>query len=200
MIQRHLNKETIPQYDDSKMVQVTICLDSGKLATEACTHDVRASDDFVRTESVMVYKEDVPKTFCDAHVMMPYCTVGGCVANEWCEKFSSVGAVLFKDQALVRITEEKFHKLVDAKEHNLEAPYVRDDYIYLVDARGNPVAFHGFSGLLNEGLNLPYLSCTVHTQEAWEQFLAENPWIEGGGDQEDPPPEESDPEDAGKEE
>ena len=202
MIQLHQNLETIPLYDDSNMVQVTICLDSGKLATEACNCDIRKTSDFTRTESVLVMKEDVPKQFCDAHVMMHYCTVGGCVANEWCEKFAAVGALLISEKALVKITEEKYSQILQAGSNNngLTTNYTRDDYIYLVNSRGTPAAFHGFSGTLNEGLNFPYKVCTVHTQEAWEQFLAENPWIEGGGNQDDDPQQGTEPEETGKEE
>ena len=177
MLQIHENLDTIPLYDDSEMVKVTICLESGKLATEACNCDIR---DISRTETVMVYKEDMPKEFCDKHVMMRYCTVGGCVANEWCEKYAEVGALLITEKALVLMNETKYYRLLAASGKGLTANFVRDEYVYLVDSNGNPVDYFGFSGVINRGQHVAYKVCTAHNRATWERFLDENPWIEGG--------------------
>ena len=187
MLPLHQGLETIPLYDDSDMVQVTVCLDSGKLATEACDCDIR---DMSRTERVWVYKEDVPKQFCDKHILVDYCTVGQCAANEWCQKFAEVGAVMLKDTSLVKMTQAKVDAINEAKNKGLLSQYAQNKYIYLVDNQGNPLDFHGLSNNINIGIHSPCQVCTVHTQEAWEQFLAENPWIENGGTPPDQNPDE----------
>lgn len=184
MLPIHENLETVALYDDSEMVKVTVCLESGKLATEACDCDIRGID---RTDEVWVYKEDVPTGFCDKHITMDYCTVGGCAANEWCQKFASVGAIMLKETSLVKMTQARVDELNAVRTKGLLYNYAQNFYIYLVDANGNPLDFHGFDKNINIGISSPCQVCTVHTQAAWEQFLAENPWIENGGT---PPAEE----------
>lgn len=193
MLQIHENLDTIPLYDDSQMQKVTICLDSGKLATEACSCDVRKNE-VTRTETVWVHKDDVPTEFCDAHIMVDYCTVGDCGANEWCRKFASVGAILVQDGALVKMTPSRIDEINAAKNKGLVYYFAYNKYIYLVDNNGRPMDFHGLSNNVNIGIHSPYLVCTVHTQAAWEQFLAENPWIENGGTPAPDPTPEPEPE------
>ncbi len=178
MLQLHENLETIPLYDSTGMVSVTVCLDSGKLATEACSCDIR---DLSRTDTVLVYKEDVPKEFCDKHVMVDYCSHGDCAASEWCQKFASVGALLLTDTSLVKMTQARIDELNELRNKGIIYTYLHDNYVYLVDNNGNPLEWHGFVNSINKGISSPYMVCTVHTQEAWEKFVAENPWIENGG-------------------
>ena len=190
MVQLHQDLETIPLYDDSEMVSVTVCLDSGKLATEACNCDVR---ELKRTDTVLVYKEDAPTQFCDKHIMVNYCTAGECGANEWCLKFASVGAIRLEDVSLVKMTQSKIDEINAVKNKGLVYYYALNKYIYLVDSYGKPIPFHGLSDNMNIGVDFPYLVCTVHTQQAWEQFVAENPWVENGGK----PPVEPEPDHGG---
>ena len=65
-----------------------------------------------------------------------------------------------------------------AKKVNLRPEYTGDGYIYLVDENGNPTAFHGIEGDLNPDGTDCCLRCTVHTQEKWEQYKNENPWVD----------------------
>ncbi len=187
MLQIHQGLETIPLYDDSEMVSVTVCLDSGKMATSACNCDIRGIS---RTDTVLVYKEDLPTEICDKHVLVPCCPVGGCAANEWCQKFANIGALLLKDQALVKMNESRVQELIDAKDHGLVSSYVQDSYIYLVDSDGKPLEFHGLTDEANQGIVSPYVVCTEHTKETWERFVAENPWVENGGTPPDDQPDD----------
>ncbi len=177
MLQLHRGLETIPLYDTTGMVEVEVCLESGKLATDACAHDIRKGE-VLRTQKVMVYKEDMPTEFCDKHVLLDYCTVGGGVANEYCHKFASVGALRLEKKALVKMTQSKLNDLIAVENKGLQECYLRNNYIYLVDSLGNPQSFFGVHGGINKGMNLPYQGCTLHTKEAWEQYKAEHPWID----------------------
>ena len=152
-------------------------LDSGKLATPACSLDIRDSN---RLQNAYVYPEDMPTEFCDCHIALDYCTQGGGIANEYCHKFESVGALLLKETALVKRTQAEVEELFDAIESGLKDMYLRNDYIYLVNSRGEDVPFYGISGDLTNTAGTPYISCTYHTKEMWQQYVAEHPWIEGG--------------------
>ena len=177
MLQLHEGKESIPLYDSSKLVQVEICLDSGKLATQNCTHDIRTSDvNLSRISKVLVYPEDVPTEECDAHVMVDYCPVGQAVANEYCKHFASVGTLKLTSNALVKMTEEDMNAMLALRNKGIYAYYMRNNYIYLINKDGSDAAYFGLVYAVNEGLNVPYKLCASHTKEAWEQFLAENPW------------------------
>lgn len=171
----HKGKENVPLYDSEKMVEVTVCLESGKLATDACTHDIR---DVKRTQTAMVYPEDVPEEYCDTHITLEYCDEGKAIANEYCKKFAQVGMLKLEDRALVKMTQDMIDQLALAKKVNLQAAYTRNDYIYQVDEHGNPVPFHGIEGDLNEDGTDPCLMCTEHTKEKWEKYKEENPWID----------------------
>ena len=66
------------------MTDVTVCLDSGLRATDACKNDIRGD----RTETVKCYPEDRPKDSCTTHVELEICSGGG-VATEYCKNFAS---------------------------------------------------------------------------------------------------------------
>ncbi len=181
MLQLHQGKETIPLYDTTDMVQISVCLDSGKLATEACHNDIR-SDSLNRVKSqIWVYPEDAPTQLCDKHISVDYCTIGGGVANEWCQKFAEVGAIRLYDKSLVKITQKKIDDLLAIEKHGLTYIYLHDEYVYLVDKLGNPEPFYGMHGDINSGLSIPYVGCQTHTYAAWKQYKDEHPWIDGGG-------------------
>ena len=188
----HQGLESIHLYDDEKMVEVSVCMETGKLATSACYADVRG---FGRVEDVLVYEEDMPTEFCDCHISMDYCTVGGGVANEYCHKFESVGALLLEKKSLVKMTQETIDSLVKAEKCGLLEQYLRDNAVYLVDRSGNGLPFYGMHNDLENAFGTPYLCCTVHTQEAWEQYLAEHPWLNPDKPTEPTDPTEPDPTD-----
>ena len=156
-------------YNKNAMKTITICLDSGKLATDACKADVR-SKDLSRTYQVRVYPEDAPKDKCDLHVEMDYCSGGG-VATEFCQHFAEVDeTVKITKSSLLRMTEEQLKDILKASEHRLDKNYVRNDYVYLVNKNGNDVPFKGIKDKCNEDVEAPYLVCPVHTQKAWEEY------------------------------
>lgn len=158
---------------DSNMSSVSMCLDSGKIATDACKADVR---DITRVASASVYWEDMESDRCEKHVMVDYCLTGKGVANEYCLKFAELEQAEVEKRALVKMTQEEIDELLKARGYGLGEQYVRDDYIYLVNSNGTDANFHGLSGNVNVGVNAPYIVCTEHTKAAWDAL---NP----GGDQ-----------------
>lgn len=191
MLQLHEGKENIPLFDTSEMEQATICVESGLLATEACSRDIRGS---AKTFEMSLYPEDVPTKFCDKHISVDYCTNG--VANEYCYKFESAGVITFKNKSLVKITQARIDKLLEAKNSGLGEAYTKDNYVYLVDANGNPIPFFGMNAKkpINEGLKVPYQVCTEHTKEAWEQYVHDHPWLDDTPDEPEVPVEPEQPE------
>lgn len=57
-------------YEPDDVVSVSICLDCGKLATAACTSDLRGN----RTQSFKLIKSDKPTESCSCHVAVTICT------------------------------------------------------------------------------------------------------------------------------
>ncbi len=169
----HKGLEQIDIVDRSKLYGITVCLDCGKLATEACDKDIRTGGGFKRTSSVSVYREDIPKDRCDCHIMVDYCETGKGVATEWCNLFAAEEELKFKEVSLVRMTEDEFKELKKAYNQGVVEAYLRDDYIYLVNKRGEDAAFEGFKNTLNKEEDHPYKVCPVHTKEAWETYLKE---------------------------
>ena len=171
----HVGKENIPLFNAEDMVEVTVCLDSGKLACDACFMDIR---DIRRTETVLVYPEDAPTEYCDKHIVLDYCTECESVANEYCKKFAEVGMVKLEERSLLKMTQEEIDELAMAKKVNLKAEYVKDFYIYQVDEFDEPVPFHGIEGDLDEDVTSPCIMGTGHTEKMWEDYKEENPWID----------------------
>lgn len=77
----HENLEDKPLYDYYNMQTVSICTESGLLATEACSADPREYSCVMTTS---LYPEDVPKGYCNLHVMTPYCESGRAPAGPFC--------------------------------------------------------------------------------------------------------------------
>lgn len=70
----------------SGLVQVTVCQDSGLLATDACTHDLRGN----RVTKVTVAADTAPTQTCNVHKMVRYCKDGKHLATEYCPASSVV--------------------------------------------------------------------------------------------------------------
>jgi len=171
----HKGLEKVQLIDYSKFSGVTMCLDSGKVATAACSQDVRTADSISRTSYASVYREDMPTAVCDKHVLVDYCTTGGGVANGYCKLFAAeaedtgVQAKIEK-KSLVKMTQKEVDELVKAKTSGLLPEYLRDDYIYLINENGTDGVFRGLEGNINQDVTAPYLVCTEHTEEAWEEY------------------------------
>lgn len=153
----HKGLKNAKLYDSSKMTSVTVCLDSGMLATDACKNDVRGD----RTDKALVYPEDIPSSNCTQHVSLDYCTTGNGVANEYC-RMSSAASVVKK--SLLKLTQADISEILAAKNYALNSKFLQDNYVYLVDAEGKDASFKGFNGNINSGISKPYKVCTAHTQ------------------------------------
>lgn len=105
-IHEGLPKEAL--YDGNCLTTVAVCLDSGKLATDACKSDVRQFD---RVVYANVYPEDVPTETCDKHVMVDFCAIGGGVATEYCSQYPENGVYR---ASLVKLTAEEVQEIRSA--------------------------------------------------------------------------------------
>ena len=162
----HKGLKSVALYSKKKMSSVTVCLDSGKIATSACKSDPRGG----RTATAMCYPEDRPKGTCKDHVFVTYCTEGGGVANDYCQKFADVGQNKVGSRALCKLTPTQFNEIKKAMRYGLKAAHYSDGYVYLLNSKGGDGAFHGFTGALS-GNSKPYKVCTQHNQQAWTQYL-----------------------------
>jgi penicillin-binding protein 1A len=160
-------------YNKDNMVSISVCLDSGKLVTDACKNDIR---DTGRVENVLVYPEDIPEEYCDKHIGLEYCSEGKAVANEYCKKFAAVGKLELSNTGLLKLTQDEVDERIKAGKHGLKKEYINSKYVYLVNGAGEPIGFKGFSDELDG--SSPCISCTKHTQKDWEQYKAENPWVD----------------------
>lgn len=85
MVRIHEGLEDPGFHDEpSGMKWVTVCADSGLLASEACKHDMRGS----RVKSVLVAEDTAPTETCTMHVMVDYCKDGKHIATAWCPEES----------------------------------------------------------------------------------------------------------------
>ena len=165
----HSGLENKKLYSTDKMSYVSVCLDSGRLATSACSSDVRGS----RATSVLCYPEDRPGNSCHMHTLVEYCTDGEGVANEYCKLFAQVDPnVKIASRALVKLTPGKYNEIRSAMGAGLSATYYRDDYVYLIDGNGNDASFKGFRGNINANITAPYKVCDKHTRKTWDDYQA----------------------------
>ena len=171
----HKGLSRVQLIDSNKFRTVTMCLDSGMVATAACSQDIRGIDNISRISEAKVYPEDRPTKLCDKHVLVDYCATGKGVVNAYCKLFaaeaedSGVQAKI-EQKALVKMTQKEVDELFKAKTCGLMPEYLRDDYIYLVNDKGADDVFKGIEGTLVQETPAPYLVCPVHTKEAWEAY------------------------------
>jgi penicillin-binding protein 1A len=182
-------------YSTSEFRGYGVCLDTGLAATSACEMDVRNYlHGTARTGSAYAYKGDGPAGTCNRHVMVEFCTTGGGVANEYCYKFASVEDVSIDARSLLKLTPGEIQTIKSALTAGLRSAFGDSCYVYYISEGGDPLDWHGFDGDANYGISAPYVICPVHTQEAWEEYLAdlaaketEPPVVEGEGSQETTP-------------
>ena len=169
----HEGKEDVSLYDSSKMVSVSVCIYSGKLATDACRNDIRNGlngESFSCVQSALVYPEDIPNGYCDKHTNVEYCSGGG-VATEYCHLFAEEDAsIKFRESALVKMTQGELDEIAKAGPYNLSDIYEQDEFVYLVNENGSDGVFKGIHGDLQQDVDAPYMVCPVHTKEAWEKY------------------------------
>lgn len=166
----HKGKPRKALYSDANFHNYTVCLDSGDLASDACSKDLRIYlDGLKRVETAPAYKEDAPGSRCDKHVLFDYCTTGGGVAGEYCSQFPDVK---IEKRALVKMTPAEIQEILDASKNGLNSAFTDDRYVYYVDTDGDELDWHGFNGKANQDVDAPYVVCPVHTKEAWEEYMA----------------------------
>ena len=78
-------------------------------------------------------------------------------------------------KSLLKMTQDEMEDILKASKHGLKDVYLQNDYVYLVNDDGSDGVFKGFKGNANEGVTAPYLVCTKHTQQTWEEYLASQP-------------------------
>ena len=149
-------------YNANAMRSVSICLDSGKVASPACYNDARGIQ---RVVDVLCYPEDVPNGTCDKHVSVHYCVTGGGVAGEYCSLFADAEVA---NRSLVKLTRAEVDEIKMAGRSGLVDAYLNSGYVYYVDDSGNGIPWNGFYG--GSGAESPYHMCTVHTQSAWDEM------------------------------
>ena len=146
----HKGLPTTNLFDANAFRTVAVCLDSGKLATNACHNDLRGIN---RVAYVNVYPGDEPEGTCDKHVQVEYCYSGGGVANEYCALYGDVGIT-----SLVKLTDGEIASIRSARKVGLSEVYSIDNYVYR-EAGG----WNGFHGDLYQTAGTPYIQCHVHT-------------------------------------
>ena len=167
----HEGKTSKALFTGSQFQTVSVCLDSGTLATAACGNDVRGS----RVATVSCYPEDMPTEYCDKHINVNFCVSGGGVASEFCGLFGD-GDV--QTRSLVKLTPAEVAQIQGAIGSGLEEMYYMDSYVYAVDADGNAIPWHGFRGGANGGSDTPYVVCPAHTHDSWIASGGQQPEID----------------------
>ena len=154
-------------YDSSGMVWVTMCLDSGKVATSACKADIRGD----RTGAALVYPEDRPGGVCTMHTTVDYCSGGG-VATEYCLLFAEEDeTVKITSEGLLQVTQTQLSNILKPGGY-MSSEFRNNNYIYLITKDGDDAVFKGIDGKLKQWQDAPYLICPEHTKAAWEEYEA----------------------------
>lgn len=154
-------------YDDSKMVTVKICMDTGLVATDACAADPRGA----RVQEIKLYPEDVPTATCSKHIMVDFCKTCGCAANEYCLKFAQRdSSVEIEKRGLLKLTLSELNEILAAANYGLHKEHLKNNYVYLVNNDGTDSSFKGFYNNVNQGVTSPYMVCTQHTKAKWDAY------------------------------
>ena len=170
----HAGKPNENLYNANVMQNVSVCLDSGKLATAACNNDARG---IARVVNVLCYPEDAPTETCDKHVSVHYCVTGGGVAGEYCSMFQDAEVAT---RSLVKLTREEIDEIKAAGRSGLVETYLNSGYVYYVDGNGEGLGWNGFYG--DGGGEAPYNVCSVHTRDSWQQMEQPDQGDGFGGD------------------
>ena len=145
----HAGLSSVKLYDNSNFRSYSMCVDSG----------MRASDGCVNVTSAYAYSGDVTVGYCDKHIYVDYCSVGGAGATEYCSK---MGASVSK-HALVKLTSSEINEIRKALGAGLSSGYPEASRVYCTDG--------GFSGYSGGGGGGHYMTCRVHTSESYQNSL-----------------------------
>lgn len=145
----HKNLPSVALYDGGNFRTVSVCLDSGKLATNACGNDAR---EISRIATGNCYPEDIPTEACDKHILVEYCADGNGVATEYCPRTTT--------RSLVKLTQAEVDEIRQATYCGLDGLFANDGYVFFVNDEGDPLPWHGFFG--DRSFETPYAYCTEH--------------------------------------
>ena len=124
----HEGKEWKEIGSTSGMKGYTICIDTGGIATDACSADGRGN----RVQTVYAFSEDKPTKSCDKHIIVDWCSAGEGGANEYCKL---AGATITK-KGLVKYTQKEYDNI--KKAGNVTG--FDESIVYLVDGdKGAPM-------------------------------------------------------------
>ena len=109
------------------------------------------------------------------------------IATEYCALFPDAE---IQTRSLVKLTEEEVEEIRSALGVGLNDVYSMDGYVYYLGDGG----WHGFYGNANNGSDSPYITCPVHSQQAWTDYegnlpaeedpsggIIDDDWSEDGG-------------------
>ena len=150
----HAGLPTTNLYDANAFRTVAVCLDSGKLATNACYNDLRGIN---RVAYANVYPGDEPTEFCDKHVQMEYCYTGGGVATQYCAHYADAA---IGTASLVKLNHGEITAIRSARNVGLSPEYATDGYVYYEGG-----VWTGFRSDLSNPSGTPYLQCQIHTSD-----------------------------------
>ena len=142
-------------FNGSVFHNVSVCLDSGKLATAACSADARGVE---RVRNVSVYSGDEPTEVCDKHISVEFCVDGGGVATEYCSRF---GANV-QNRSLVKMTSQEIQEINDASRVGLEGVYSMSGAFYYLGSGTGDGAEDGY---------VRY--CPIHNADSWAEYEAD---------------------------
>ena len=146
----HEGLERKSLYSTSGMISVSVCLDSGKRATDACSKDARGIS---RVASALCYPEDAPGGSCNKHVSVELCSGGG-TPTKWCEKFAEVDpTVKITKASYLRLTGSEYNEAARATGYGLSKEYIDKKAMIIGDDDDEEEK-----------------ECKVHTKEAWQTY------------------------------
>ncbi len=109
----HEGLEDKALFNSSKMYHVSICTESGLLATDICRADPRGNC----VMSVRLFYDDLPAGDCDLHVLVDYCEAGKAIAGPYCKL---VPGNVVVQKGLVQLDEELFRLYQEARIKKVE--------------------------------------------------------------------------------
>ena len=149
----HQGLERAKLYDSSNFKSYSMCIDSGKRASKSCTN----------VTSAQAYTGDMDDVgYCDKHITVTVCSSGSGAATEYC---TLMGAST-TSRTLVKLNAEEVKAIRSALGAGLTSGYPEESRVYYTDG-----SWHGYSGSGSSGGN-HYMSCTVHTAQAYQDYLA----------------------------
>ena len=149
---------------ESGLTTVTICKDSGLLATDACAADIRGS----RVTSVEVAVGSEPTEQCTLHELRNYCTEGKCLATENCPTSSVIQAAFLN------------HERVD-----YGSGVVAEDDAYLISSMEEAIGLRPTYTADGTAVYPETIGCPIHGTGGGTTVDPENP-DQPGTDPEDP--------------